>query len=112
MVDLNTAMAAASAEQKRRSADGSQERKKRRTGKDMGIEPFDPVTYVAKEKADTASMWLVLTFSITVSLLMRYVLMPNTSQEKSDILYLFMFFYLFFSKIGLRTDTDTHNSKC
>ena len=38
MVDLNTAMAAASAEQKRRSADGSQERKKRRTGKDMGIE--------------------------------------------------------------------------
>ncbi len=88
MVDLNTAMAAASAEQKRRSADGSQERKKRRTGKDMGIEPFDPVTYVAKEKADTASMWLVLMFSIAVSLLMRYVLMPNTSQEKSDILYL------------------------
>jgi len=88
MVDLNTAMAAASAEQKRRSSDGSQERKKRRTGKDMGIEPFDPVTYVAKEKADTASMWLVLTFTAVVSLLMRYVLMPNTSQEKSDILYL------------------------
>tara|TARA_B100001564_G_scaffold317369_1_gene293320 strand:+ start:144 stop:1067 length:924 start_codon:yes stop_codon:yes gene_type:complete len=88
MVDLNTAMAAASAEQKRRSADGTQERKKRRTGKDMGIEAFDPVTYVAKERADTASMWLVLTFSAVVSLLMRYVLMPNTDQAKSDILYL------------------------
>tara|TARA_B100000768_G_scaffold66500_1_gene63948 strand:+ start:2260 stop:3183 length:924 start_codon:yes stop_codon:yes gene_type:complete len=88
MVDLNTAMAAASAEQKRRSTDGSQDRKKRRTGKDMGLEAFDPVVYVAKEKADTASMWLVLSFSIAVSLLMRYVLMPNTDQAKSDILYL------------------------
>ncbi len=88
MVDLNTAMAAAAAEQKRRSSDGNQERKKRRTGKDMGIEAFDPVTYVAKERADTASMWLVLTFSLTVSLLMRYVLMPNTDPSKSDILYL------------------------
>ena len=87
-MDLNTAMAAASAEQKRRSTDGSQERKKRRTGKDMGLEAFDPVVYVAKEKADTASMWLVLSFSVVVSLLMRYVLMPNTDQAKSDILYL------------------------
>jgi len=88
MVDLNTAMAAAAAEQKRRSSDGTQERKKRRTGKDMGIEAFDPVTYVGKERADTASMWLVLTFSVVVSLLMRYVLMPGTDPEKSDILYL------------------------
>lgn len=88
MVDINTAMAAAAAEQKRRSSDGNQERKKRRTGKDMGIEAFDPVTYVAKERADTASMWLVLSFSIVVSLVMRYVLMPSTDQEKSDILYL------------------------
>ena len=88
MVDINTAMAAASAEQKRRSSDGNQERKKRRTGKDMGIEAFDPVTYVAKERVDTASMWLVFTFSTVVTLLMRYVLMPVTDQEKSDILYL------------------------
>ena len=64
MVDINTAMAAAAAEQKRRSSDGNQERKKRRTGKDMGIEAFDPVTYVAKERADTASMWLVFTFCL------------------------------------------------
>jgi uncharacterized protein YfcZ (UPF0381/DUF406 family) len=33
-------------------------------------------------------MWLVITFSVIVSLLMRYVLMGNTSPEKTDILYL------------------------
>jgi len=33
-------------------------------------------------------MWLVIAFSIVVSLMMRYVLMPNTSPDKSDILYL------------------------
>ena len=53
-----------------------------------GIELFDPVKHVGKEKADTASMWLVIAFSMAiVSLMMRYVLMPNTSPDKSDILY-------------------------
>ena len=88
MVDLQTAMAAASAERKQRSGAASQERKVRRSGSNLGIEAFDPIKHVKKEKADTASMWLVFAFTISVSLAMRYVLMPNTSQDKSDILYL------------------------
>ena len=88
MVDLQTAMAAAAAERKQRAGAESEERKVRRSGPNLGIEPFDPVKHVSKEKADTASMWLVIAFSVVVSLMMRYVLMPNTSPEKSDILYL------------------------
>ena len=88
MVDLQTAMAAAAAERKQRAGAASEERKVRRSGPSLGIEPFDPVKHVSKEKADTASMWLVIAFSIVVTLMMRYVLMPNTSPEKSDILYL------------------------
>ncbi len=88
MVDLQTAMAAAAAERKQRAGADSQDRKVRRSGANLGIESFDPVKHVKKEKADTASMWLVLTFTAIVSLLMRFVLMPNTSQDKSDILYL------------------------
>ena len=60
MVDLQTAMAAASAERKQRSGAASEERKVRRSGASLGLEPFDPVKHVSKEKADTASMWLVL----------------------------------------------------
>ena len=88
MVDLQTAMAAAATERKKRDGAASEERKVRRSGPSLGIESFDPVKHVSKEKADTASMWLVIAFSIVVSLMMRYVLMPNTSPEKSDILYL------------------------
>ena len=88
MVDLQTAMAAAAAERKQRAGAASEERKVRRSGPSLGIEPFDPVKHVSKEKADTASMWLVIAFSVVVTLMMRYVLMPNTSPEKSDILYL------------------------
>ena len=88
MVDLNTAMAAASGERQKRMADEGKERKKRRSGSDLGIEAFDPVKHVTKEKAETVSMWLVIGFSVLVSLLMRYVLMPRTTVEKSDILYL------------------------
>ena len=88
MVDLNTAMAAAAGERQKRMADEGKERKKRRSGSDLGIEAFDPVKHVTKEKAETVSMWLVIGFSVLVSLLMRYVLMPRTSVEKSDILYL------------------------
>ena len=88
MVDLQTAMAAAAAERKQRSGAASQERKVRRSGSNLGIEAFDPVKHVKKERADTASMWLVFAFTVSVSLAMRYVLMPNTSQDKSDILYL------------------------
>jgi len=88
MVDLSTAMAAASVDRQKRVADEGKERMKRRSGRDLGIEPFDPVKHVAKEKAETASMWLVIGFSVIISLLMRYVLMPRTTVEKSDILYL------------------------
>ena len=88
MVDLNTAMAAAAGDRQKRMADEGKERKKRRSGSDLGLEAFDPVKHVTKEKAETVSMWLVIGFSVLVSLLMRYVLMPRTTVEKSDILYL------------------------
>ena len=90
MVDLRTAMAAAQAEQKRRQdrRPGAAEKKKNRSGADLGIEPFDPVKYVKKERADTASMWLVITYSLVVTCLMRFVLMPSTTLDKTDVLYL------------------------
>lgn len=85
MVDINTALAAAATERKNRSP-GGKERKKNRSGADMGIESFDPVKHVAKEKADTISMWLVLSFGATIALLMRYVAMPS-SQDSPDLLW-------------------------
>lgn len=88
MVDLNTAMAAAATERRKRVEGEEKEKKIRRSGADLGLEAFDPVKYVEKEKADTLSMWLVMGFSLTISLLMRYVLMPNTAADKTDILYL------------------------
>jgi len=85
MVDINTAMAAAAGERRNRST-GDKERKKNRSGADMGIESFDPVKHVKKEKADTVSMWLVISFALTVSLLMRYVAMPS-AQNNADMLW-------------------------
>ena len=76
-------MAAARAEaeskqrKKRRDKQEKSEKKRSRSGEDMGLESFDPVNYVAKEKAETASMWLVLGFAISVSLLMRFGIMPS-----------------------------------
>ena len=89
MVDLSTAIAAAQAERRQRTGrGGSDDKKKRRSGADLGIEPFDPVKYVNKERADTASMWLTIGYATLVTCLMRYVLMPNTAPEKSDVLYM------------------------
>ncbi len=85
MVDINTAMAAAATERRNRGT-GDKERKKNRSGADMGIEAFDPVKHVSKEKADTVSMWLVISFATTVALLMRYVAMPS-SQDNADMLW-------------------------
>ena len=88
-MDFRTAMAAARAEaeskqrKKRRDKQEKSEKKRSRSGEDMGLESFDPVNYVAKEKADTASMWLVLGFSISVSLLMRFGIMPSMSHGDS-----------------------------
>ena len=88
MVDLNTAIAAASTERRKRTEGEDKEKKIRRSGADLGLEAFDPAKYAEKEKADAVSMWLVLIFSVIVSLLMRYVLMPKTAADKTDILYL------------------------
>lgn len=85
MVDINTALAAAATERKNRGA-GQKDRKKNRSGADLGIESFDPVKHVAKERADTVSMWLVLAFGATTALLMRYVAMPS-SQDSPDLLW-------------------------
>ena len=54
MVDINTAMAAAAAERRKKGKGG--EKKRSRSGADLGIESFDPVKHVAKERADAASM--------------------------------------------------------
>lgn len=88
MVDLSTAMTAAQGERRQRTPGDGKEKKVRRTGRNLGIEPFDPVKHVQKEKADMASMWLVLGFALSVTLLMRYVLMGVTDPENSKILYI------------------------
>ncbi len=75
MVDLQTAMAAAAADRQKRLDKTDAERKKRRSGADLGIERFDPVKHVAKEKAETASMWFVLAYAVVVALLNRHMLM-------------------------------------
>ena len=67
MVDLKTAMAAAQADRMKRDGARIEEKKKRRSGADLGIEPFDPVKYFGKEKADTASMWLVISYALVVT---------------------------------------------
>ena len=46
----------------------------------MGIESFDPVEHVSKEKADTVSMWLVITFAATMALVMRYVQLTDKNR--------------------------------
>jgi len=73
MVDLSTAMAAAAASDKRR---GGRDGDKKRPGGKIGTEPFDPADHVIKEKADAASMWLVIVYATLVSVIMRYVIMP------------------------------------
>ena len=81
MVDLNTAMQAARAETRRKQR-GKGDRK-RRPGRDLGVENFDPIDHVEKEKADAISMWLVILFGILISAIMRYVLMPGMDGPKA-----------------------------
>ncbi len=73
MVDLSTAMAAAAASDKRR---GGRDGEKKRPGGKVGTEPFDPADHVIKEKADAASMWLVIVYAVLVGTILRYFLMP------------------------------------
>jgi len=89
MVDMQTAMSAARADRGSRKK-GKDSEKKGRSGRDHGIEPFDPVKHVSKERADMFSMWLVITFAIVVSLMMRYVVMPNVDPAGSKDLLWFM----------------------
>ena len=81
-------MAAAQAERMKRDGAKNAEKKKRRSGADLGIEPFDPVKYQGKERADTASMWLVIVYAVLVTAMMRYILMPSTTLDKTDVLYI------------------------
>ena len=95
MVDLSTAMTAAQGERRQRMQGDDREKKVRRTGRNLGIEAFDPVKHVQKEKADTASMWLVLAFSLTITLLMRLCSDGfNRSREFKNPLYPSTYLYL------------------
>ena len=80
MVDLSTAMAAAAASDRRR---GGRDGEKKRPGGKVGSEPFDPADHVIKEKADAASMWLVIAYAIVIATLMRYLVMPALSEPAS-----------------------------
>ncbi len=83
MVDLTTAMAAAAASDKRR---GGRDGEKKRPGGKVGTEPFDPADHVIKEKADAASMWLVLVYAILVAVVMRFLIMP-AMEEPASVLW-------------------------
>ena len=50
MVDLSTAMTAAQGERRQRTQGGDGEKKVRRTGRNLGLEAFDPVKHVQKKK--------------------------------------------------------------
>ena len=89
-MDLQTLMAERDSY---RPKDG--EKKKRRSGEDLGIESFDPVNYVAKERAETGSMWLVLAFSIFVAFIMRYTIMPGLDPSNADLLYALPLMFVF-----------------
>ena len=80
MVDLSTAMAAAAASEKRR---GGRDGEKKRPGGKVGVEPFDPADHVIKEKADTASMWLVIVYAVLIGVIMRYLIMPALEEPAS-----------------------------
>ncbi|MBJ03374.1 MAG: hypothetical protein CMB65_01565 [Euryarchaeota archaeon] len=80
MVDLSTAMAAAAAGDRRR---GGRDGEKKRPGGKVGTEPFDPADHVIKEKADAASMWLVLIYAVLIATMMRYLIMPALDEPAS-----------------------------
>ena len=59
MVDMQTAMSAARADRGSRKK-GKDSEKKGRSGRDHGIEPFDPVKQVSNDRRDIVSMWMVI----------------------------------------------------
>ena len=93
MVDIDTALrsAAIDGRKAKRQSDAS---KPRRAGGSVGLEPFDPSEFKTKEIADTYSMWLVISGSVLLSLIMRYVAMPSLN-EPSPILWLLPLSFVF-----------------
>lgn len=86
MVDLNTAMQAARAENRRSKRSGDD--RKGKPGGKLGVENFDPKDHVEKEVADTISMWLVISLGTLIALIMRYVMMPGMEGPKSVLWFL------------------------
>ena len=81
MVDVDTALRA-SAYSGKKGAGGKGGGKK-----SSALEPFDPSSHAEKEKADAASMWIVIFFGLSVALLMRFYMMPGMNGTK-QILWL------------------------
>ena len=88
MVDLKTAMTAASGDARRKSREGRDEREKSKSlDPDKILEPFDPAKHLEKERADLASMWLVLAYAVFIALISRYLLLPSFESADVDILW-------------------------
>lgn len=86
MVDLSTAMSAAQADRGKRKKDGD---KRGRSGRNHGLEPFEPEKFVKKEKAESISMWLVMAMALTIALFSRFIFMPGVDPGgNTDILWL------------------------
>ncbi len=84
MVDLSTAMSAAQGSGGR----GGKSERPKSLPAHKALEPFDPVKHAAKEKADTVSMWIVLSFATIVALLERFLLMPSMGPGEAEILWI------------------------
>jgi len=83
MVDVDAAMRASAYDgRKKRRGDGSKDDDQ----SSRTIEPFRPEEAAVKEVADAFSMWLVIVMGLSVSLFMRYVMMP-TMTEPSKVLW-------------------------
>lgn len=81
MVDVDTALRASALSGKKGSGP------KGGGKKTSSLEPFDPSSHAEKEKADAASMWLVIFFGLTVAIVMRFYMMPGMDSPQ-QILWL------------------------
>ena len=88
VVDLKTAMTAASGDARRKSRGDRVEREKSKSlDPDKILEPFDPSKHLEKERADPASMWLILAYAAFIALISRYLLLPSFESADVDILW-------------------------
>ncbi len=81
MVDVDTALKASAYSGRKGSGSKGADKKS------STLEPFDPSAHAEKEKAEAISMWLVILFGISVSLLMRFYMMPGMDSSQ-QILWL------------------------